>query len=163
MNFDGFLSSNNYKTVQVPADGHCLLHSVIYIIYGNDFTKLKPLLSLIKTELTNNTQFWSDFSGFTGIELTKQMNSYCLNNDFQSDFADILPSILSKLLKTSVEVYNVNRKNIFTSVLIGTEYLPNKIMLKLMFQHYQPIVSNDLNRQFGSIIIVIDNCFYENI
>ena len=97
-----------FEKTDSPMDGHCLLHSVIASLefQKKKFLYYKYLLYKIRNEVNNNVGKYVDFiSSKCPLQLRLQMCAYIDAFNYDTQFGDILPLVLSNILQMSIGIF----------------------------------------------------------
>ena len=104
-----FLASSGYAINTSPGDGHCLLHSFITSAETqlNKLYTLDDLKCRIYTESINNIAHYLQFITNNSRSLfTTYLRQYILYKQFNNQFGDIAPLILSNATGTTINIIN---------------------------------------------------------
>ena len=97
-----------FEKVSSPPDGHCLLHSVISSLEHQNkrFLYYKYLLYRIRDEVVNNECKYVDFiPSKCSLQLKLQMCAYLDAYNYDTQFGDMLPLVLSNILQMSIGIF----------------------------------------------------------
>ena len=100
--------NNLFEKLSSPMDGHCLVHSAITSLefQQNSFLYYKYLLYMIRNEVNDNASKYVDFiSSKCPLQLKIQMCAYIDAFNYNTQFGDLLPLILSNILKMSIGIF----------------------------------------------------------
>lgn len=105
-------SNNTGIILKSPQDGHCILHSVVSSWAAQLPThKYQPTLSDLKCkvfqEIENNIIYYQHLCGCSVQHLKKQRNDYLEHKIYNNDLVDIIPNIMSEILKVKLCILNM--------------------------------------------------------
>ena len=108
--FSKTLSDNRFwtyfKLIKSPADGHCLIHSIVTVLIflNHNIQDHCTLFDKLKWECDNHhAKYLPDFIG-TFDDFHYQMNQYIYNRVYDTGFCDLIPSILCNILNTTIVI-----------------------------------------------------------
>lgn len=146
-NFNSYCKQHNYIVTNVPADGHCLLYATVHSMNGN-LDQYLELLNLVTNELINHVHEYHDYTFDSTIEqLSQASQNYTYNKEWNQQLVDIIPIIISKVIKHKLIIYKIINQNRFVEshVTFDDSYQQN-IQLVLYNNHY-----NSIRRVFTNI------------
>ena len=108
---DTYLLSRGYSLHDVPHNGHCLLHAVIVSLKSQGIdVSLEQLVDMLCQEITENVEFYKDFSGRN--EIVAELKSYIQSKNYASNTADILLNVLCNAKGLHAVVYLIQGSTI---------------------------------------------------
>ena len=154
MLLDKFLASRRWKVDISPGDGHCLLHSIISSMRGQFPNAPQLMLSVLKNHISNHTigcALEYLMFGFSEHTLLKQMCQCADDKNYSSDFGNIIPLILAKLLNKNICIWHTDRHGIITEHMLDASPQDNATLyLQREGEHYNGIVSPPARNQLPS-------------
>ncbi len=145
------LVENSWAVKSSPADGHCLLHSIVSSFTnqfpGSNAPTLSSLCYGIVDYVKHNSVDFIDY-GFTKESLHKEIHSYIFDKYFNSNFVDLAPIVIAKILDIDLRILNTDRvgkviiHNIQSSSLPSPSSQP--LILHRRGDHYNGIVINHM-------------------
>jgi hypothetical protein len=149
----------------VPGDGHCLINAVIIALYGqynlNSYINLKNMIS---NEILNNGNEYIEYSisnqenqdlASRLIVFNNSMQEFIFNKYWNQDLVDIMPLLISKIIKYRLKIFKLFHNNLFQQYDVSyNQTFTDTIYLKLNFNHYQAIniINNNIDQLSTSII-----------
>ncbi len=123
------LADNSWTVSTSPADGHCLLHSVV-TSFGNQFPEtiaptMNSLCDGIVEYVKCNADVFIDY-GFTKESLFEEVHTYIYDRHFNCDFVDLAPIVIAKILDVDIRILDTNRNGEVTEHIIQSAISPPK-------------------------------------
>jgi hypothetical protein len=147
-NFNNYCKQHNLIVTEVPADGHCLLYAVVHSKNGN-LDQYHELLNMVTEELLNHVNEYHEYTFNTTIDdLSQASQQYTYNKQWNHQLVDIIPIIISKVIKYKIIIYKIMNQNRFIEqhVTFDDTY-QNTIQLVLYNNHYNSIRNSSTNNQ----------------
>lgn len=137
--FDLFLNNNNLTIVDINRDGHCLINAILYNLTQIDYDQM---INEILRESTNSE--WSEYFVDKNTNYSESMKSYLFQKIWNQGAIDVVPIIISKIIKSNIIIYKINSNNTFYSINTAFDLsYENKISILLTNDHYEAIACNN--------------------
>ena len=110
---EDFFLRNHRQIVDVPGDGHCILHSFVICINQLGIqTDLDTIKQSISTELQTRAEYYAQFSVATESSsasqiLQNEIRAYLRDKRYQANSVDIVISMLSNIFSIKIEIYRI--------------------------------------------------------
>jgi hypothetical protein len=139
-NFNNYCKQQGFIVTDVPADGHCFLYAVVHAMYGN-LHNYNQLLTELTNELFDHIHEYSEYTNDLSYnDLSQASQQYAYNKRWDQQIVDLIPVIVSKIIKHRIIIYKIMNQNRFTESLISFDSSYNKqIHLVLYNEHYNSI------------------------
>ncbi len=142
MNFkwqiEEYLHLTKQEIQDVSADGHCIIYAVL--ASDGSSSAYNDILLKLEEEARNN---WSNYQEFVEYKNQKHfsniMTSYLNDKQWNTDFGDLVPLMMSNILKKSITILALNGSSFEIREINHEKYKSN---LKVVFEtnHYRAIV-----------------------
>jgi hypothetical protein len=136
---------NDFKFVPSPADGHCLLYSFI-TSYNSQMKHCDNLdyfviLNMIRIHTIRNINTYTIATNGSSQELILLMKRYIYSKDYDSNYCDIVPIILSRILCINICIIDKNSPNGFC--MIKCDRSTEVVYINKSGLHYDGLVRNE--------------------
>ena len=139
-NFNTFLKQNNFIIIKVLPDGHCLIYAVLQALYRH-LNHYNDLTTSLANEIMNHLPEYRQFSTVDSDQLLNECQEYLFNKKWELDLVDLIPLIISKIIKHKIIVFQkINNNQFSETIQTYDEAYDNTIYLKLEGDHYEAIV-----------------------
>ena len=137
-------SENKIEVIKSKPDGHCLLHSILSI-YAREYKcniSLSELSHDIRREFYANIDYYSAFNPLENLH--NQLEQYLNNNQYNSSLGDMMPLIISNVIKQEIHIYNSEFKLVYSVKPRITDSLitPKAFKVILRSEHYDALITN---------------------
>ncbi len=145
MSLKQLLHDNNWTTRQSPDDGHCLLHST-EASYASQLPmapklSLSSLISKIVSHVSSCIEDYTIY-GISAIDIKSEMNDYIYLQLYNSNFSDLVPLIIARVLDINVLVLDTDRSGNYKSHLFEAQLkTTTNLALQRIGDHYNAIVT----------------------
>ena len=113
MLLEAILADNKWTISHSPPDGHCLLHSTISSFTSQLPHLTPPTVSSLNADIRNHMDQhaaeYFTYYGFDAPGIRHQMHRYIKYRYYNSDFVDIAPLIIARLLRIRMEIFDTNK------------------------------------------------------
>jgi hypothetical protein len=144
------LHQAGFKVVNVPGDGHCLLHSIVkawsHQVPGVVALTANQLISDIFCEFVTNRHYYTPFLTVPTGDLTHIMYNYLIKKAYNNIFADMVPIILANMLKVTINILEVQldgQLQHFTVTPTNRQMAKYSLYIHKKNEHYSVVGLND--------------------
>lgn len=141
VSIDDYLQSHGMKRVNVPADGHCILHSwQIGLAEGCSKMEHEKLLEVGIAEISNNLDFYSDF--LPGEDLLSQLEAYAVQHEYDDMVVDLMVHSLASATSTTCIVLSAPQGVVRKTLVEPREGIKSTATIHLckLGMHYDAVV-----------------------
>ena len=138
------------RTKSVQGDGHCMLHAFRLGLREKDkqgdYT-VESLKTKIENELSNNKQFYSDYSGYSDYSdrvIEKDLDAYLNGKKYNSDVVDLIPHVIANATNTSISILYVQNNEVKAHQISPLNKSPKRsISVYKIGEHYGAILDEE--------------------
>ena len=133
---DEHLDSHGLKRIEVPPDGHCIIHSWRMGLKQTS----TDLLHLGVTEILNNLAFYGEF--LPNEDLRRQLEAYALLHNYHSAVVDLMVHALANATSTTCIILSAKHGLVRTTKISPREGVKSTNIIRLckIGQHYDAVV-----------------------
>ena len=145
-----------FKLIKSPADGHCLIHSIVtaLIFLNHNIQDHCTLFDKLKWECDNHhAKYLPDFIG-TFDDFHYQMNQYIYNGVYDTGFCDLIPSILCNILKTTIVIIDKEICDYNVYVIYPFDKVPSDEALESFIDVSRPIILHRSGDHYDACVTV---------
>jgi len=108
---DNHAQNMNRSVIQMPGDGHCLIHAVRRSLSEENIDNLShdQICFKLKNEIITNKYYYDDFAG--DRDIVKDIENYIMNKAYNNDTIDLVLAALCNCLGVSAILYQVVDNN----------------------------------------------------
>jgi len=112
----------NFMVANVRPDGHCLMYAICmaYSMHKNlkfyPLTKEKLMAILISHLINNLSKYQHFFEDEDFKKIFQYVFAYLVQNQFDNNFVDMMPTILANALEIDLEIIQFNPGNNYASI-----------------------------------------------
>ena len=129
----------NYRVIQSPADGHCLLHSIVTSLHKQ--ISIHQLINYITVEFYSKLQEYQQFC--PDNDIVTQFNNYIEHKIYNTAVGDIIPLLVSNSIKHPISIYDEHLK---LMCIVNPLNVPLKhsLRIRLHNEHYDALLKTKL-------------------
>ena len=142
---------NDYKIIDSPGDGHCLLHSFVKSFNSQHAnlgsTCVKHLMTSIEAEVELNCDVYVRYiRGNSKYNLINEMRQYVYDKVYKTSFGDIVPDVITRIMGMNLIIISTGQGShdyctIVQAVNCSCISYDNSVFIYKSDEHYDTIVS----------------------
>ncbi len=126
-----FLDSKSWKVAPSPPDGHCLLHRAVSSLKSQFPEESHPTVSSLASSIKEHTIKNADdylIYGFAVTKLLAEMHLYVDERIYNTNFGDIVPFILTRIIQKKLCVLDTDNYGSITTHTLDTNPVASSIV-----------------------------------
>ena len=143
-----FPDSKRWKVAPSPPDGHCLLHSAVSSLNSQFPEESHPTVSTLASSIKEHTIKNADDYLAYGFDLTTlldEMHLYVVERTCNTNFGDIVPFILTRIIHKNICVLDTNNLGFITLHTFDADPVASStVFMQRKGDHYNGLVLRPL-------------------